>query len=67
MAALLSIFSYCSIKRLAMINFAYGQQDHKLNGVGIINFSVINFSRFLSNFEHSIDMISQATLVVWDI
>jgi len=37
MTALLSISiaSYCSIKRLALIYFLYAQQDHKLNENGI--------------------------------
>jgi hypothetical protein len=31
----ISIGSYCSIDRLALIYFPYAQQDHKLNGIGI--------------------------------
>jgi len=46
MSALLSIpiASYCSIKRLALNYFSYAQQDHKLNGIGIIFIALLEKS-----------------------
>ncbi len=32
----ISIARYCSIERHALIDFPFAQQDHKLNGTGIM-------------------------------